>query len=169
MAATEVRQRTIWTNLRWSTGASTAVGYQRNARRLLFGLGITLSIDLEQSKHISTMTNNAPSFSFCVVTRRDAKRSLSKLLTFILFVFFMEYGATVWDPYQKYNSDKVERLQCRAARFVKSRYTRYSNVSDMLDELGWTPLPQSRQEARLILPYKINNTSALRRRPYRGI
>ena len=23
----------------------------------------------------------------------------------------MEYGATVWDPYQKYNSDKVERGQ----------------------------------------------------------
>ena len=25
----------------------------------------------------------------------------------------------------------------RAARFVKSRYTKYSSVSDMLDELGW--------------------------------
>ena len=31
----------------------------------------------------------------------------------------MEYGTTVWDPYQKYNSDKVERVQRRAARFVK--------------------------------------------------
>ena len=48
----------------------------------------------------------------------------------------MEYGATVWDPYQKYNSDKVERVQCQAARFVKSRYSRYSSVSDMLDVLG---------------------------------
>ena len=48
----------------------------------------------------------------------------------------MEYGATVWDPYQKYNSDKIERVQRRAARFVKSRYSRYSSVSDMLDVLG---------------------------------
>ena len=31
----------------------------------------------------------------------------------------MECGATVWDPYQKYNSDKVERVQHRAAMFVK--------------------------------------------------
>ena len=62
-----------------------------------------------------------------------------------------EYGATVWDPYQKYNSDKIERVQRRAARFVKSRYSRYSSVSDMLDELGWTPLSQRRQEARLIV------------------
>ena len=52
----------------------------------------------------------------------------------------MEYGATVWDPYPKYNSDKIERVQRRAAMFVKSRYSRYSSVSDMLDVLGWTPL-----------------------------
>ena len=59
----------------------------------------------------------------------------------------MEYGATVWDPYQKYNSDKIKRVQRLAARFVKSRYSRYSSVSDMLDVLGWTPLSQRRQEA----------------------
>ena len=66
----------------------------------------------------------------------------------------MEYGATVWDPYQKYNSDRVQR---RAAMFVKSRYSKYSSVSDMLDVLGWPPLSQWRQEARLILFYKIIN------------
>ena len=33
----------------------------------------------------------------------------------------MEYGATVWDPYQNYNSDKVEMVQRRAVRFVKGR------------------------------------------------
>ena len=56
-------------------------------------------------------------------------------------------GATVWDTYQKYNSEKVERVQHRAARFIKSRYSRYSSVSDMLDVLGWPPLSQRRQEA----------------------
>ena len=48
-------------------------------------------------------------------------------------------------------------MQRRAARYVKSRYSRYSSVSDMLDVLGWTPLSQRRQEARLILFYKIIN------------
>ena len=79
----------------------------------------------------------------------------------------MEYGATVWDPYLKYNSDKVERVQRRAARFVKSRYSRYSSVSDMLDVLGWTPLSQRRQEARLILFYKIIN--GLAQVPFEGV
>ena len=72
----------------------------------------------------------------------------------------MEYGANVWDPYQKYNSHKVERVLCLAARFVKSRYSRYSSVSDMQDVLGWTPPSQRRQEARLILFYKIINALA---------
>ena len=79
----------------------------------------------------------------------------------------MEYGAPVWDPYQKYNSDKVDRVQRRAARFVKSRYSRYSSVSDMLDVLGWTPLSRRRQEARLILFYKIIN--CLAQVPFEGI
>ena len=79
----------------------------------------------------------------------------------------MEYGTTVWDPYQKYNSDKVERVQRRAARLVKSWYSRYSNVSDILDVLEWTPLSQRRQEARLILFYKIIN--GLAQVPFEGV
>ena len=80
---------------------------------------------------------------------------------------FMEYGATVWDPYQKYKSDKVERVQCQAARFVKSRYSRYSGVYDMFNVLGWPPLSQRRQEARIFLYTILLKvcTSALRRCP----
>ena len=65
------------------------------------------------------------------------------------------------------NSDKIELVQRRAARFVKSRYSRYSSVSDMLDELGRTPLSQRRQEARLILFYKIINSLA--QVPFEGV
>ena len=75
---------------------------------------------------------------------------LKQTVYFTLIRSFMEYDATVWDPYQNYNSHKIER-------FVKSRYSRYSSVSDMLNVLGWPPLSQRRQEARLILFYKIIN------------
>ena len=53
------------------------------------------------------------------------------------------------------------------ARFVKSKYSRYSSVSDVLDVLGWTPLSQRRQEARLILFYKIIN--GLAQVPFEGV
>ena len=110
------------------------------------------------SKHIATMTNKANSkLSFLRRNLKCCPEKLKQTAYFSLIRSFMEYGATVWDPYQKYNSDKIERVQRRAARFVKIRYSRYSSVSDMLDVLGWTPLSQRRQEARLILFYKIIN------------
>ena len=83
------------------------------------------------------MTNKANSkFSFLRRSLKGCPEKLKQTACFSLIRSFMEYGATVWDPYQKYNSDKVERVQRRTARFVKSRYSRYSSVSDMLDVLG---------------------------------
>ena len=121
-------------------------------------LGVTLSNDLEWSKHIATMPNKANSkHSFLRRSLKGCPEKLKQTAYFSLIRSFMEYGATVWDPYQKYNSDKVERVQRRAARFVKSRYSSYSSVSDMLDVLGWPPLSQRRQEARIILFFLIIN------------
>ena len=111
------------------------------------------------------MTNKANSkLSFLRRNLTGCPEKLKQTAYFSLICSFMEYGATVWDPYQKYNSDKIERVQRRAARFVKSRYLRYSNVSDVL---WWTPLSQRRQEARLILFYKIIN--CLAQVPFEGV
>ena len=58
-------------------------------------------------------------------------------------------------------------MQHRAARFIKSRYSRYSSVSGMLDVLGWPPLSsQRRQEARLFLHKMINSLAQV---PFEGI
>ena len=115
------------------------------------------------------MTNQANSkLSFLRRNLKGCSEKLKQTAYFSLVCSFMEYGATVWDPmYQKYNSDKIERVQHRAARFIKSRYSSYSSVSDMLDVLGWTPLSQRRQEARLILFYKIIN--GLAQVPFEGV
>ena len=105
-------------------------------------LGVTLNNDLEWSKHIATMTNKANSkLSFLCRNLKGCPEKLRQTTYFSSIRSFMEYGATVWDPYQKYNSDKVERVQRQAARFVKSRYSRYSSVSDVL---GWMPFSQRR-------------------------
>ena len=94
---------------------------------------VTLSNDLEWSKHIATKTNKANSkLSFLRRNLKGCPEKLKQTAYFSLFRSSMEYGATVWDPYQKYNSDKVERVQRRAARFVKSWYSRYSSVSVVL-------------------------------------
>ena len=75
-------------------------------------LGVTLSNDLEWSKHIVTMTNKANSkLSFLRRNLKGCPEKLKQTAYFSLVHSFMEYGATVWDPYQKYNSDKIERVQ----------------------------------------------------------
>ena len=86
-------------------------------------LGVTLSNDLEWSKPIATMTNKANSkLSFLHRNLKGCSEKLKQTAYFRLIRSFKEHDATVWDPYQKYNSDKFERVQRRAARFVKSRY-----------------------------------------------
>ena len=88
--------------------------------------GVTLSNDLVWSKHIATKTNKANSkLSFLRRNLKGCPEKLKQTAYISLIRSSMECGATVWDPYQKYNSDKVERVQRRAARFVKSWYSRY--------------------------------------------
>ena len=65
-------------------------------------LGVTLSNDLKWSKHIATMTNKANSkLSFLRRNLKGCPEELKQTAYFYLIRSFMEYGAIVWDPYQK--------------------------------------------------------------------
>ena len=109
------------------------------------------------------MTNKANSkLSFLRRNLKGCPEKLKQTAYFSLIRSFMEYGATVLDPYQKYNSDKVEK---QGSSKVGIRDTLV--FSDMLDVLGWTPLSQRRQEARLILFYKMIN--GLAQVPFEGV
>ena len=69
-----------------------------------------------------------------------------------------EYAAAAWDPYLKKNKKDIERIQRRAARFVKSKYERSKGtVTRLLKELEWQTLEERRKNIRLTLMYKISN------------
>jgi len=56
---------------------------------------------------------------------------------------------------------QLERVQRRAARFVKKDYS-HTTVTGLLDELGWLPLFERRKHYRLTVFYKaFNNFSAI--------
>ena len=96
--------------------------------------------------------------------RRNLKgcpEKLRKTAYFSLVRSFLEYSATVWHPRQKYNSDKLEMVQRRAARFVKGRYGMFESITQMLEQLTWTQLSKRRENSRLILFYKIMNNLAV--------
>ena len=126
-------------------------------------LGVTMSSNLHWSKQISIITNKANAkLSFLRRNLKVCPENLKELAYFSLVRSFMEYSATVWDPYQKFNVDKIEMVQRRAARFVKGKYRRTESVTLLLDSLGWPSLARRRSDARLILFYKvINNLAAV--------
>ena len=78
-------------------------------------LEVTLSNNLDWSKHITTTTTKANArFSFIKRNLKDCPKTLKELAYFSLVRSFTDYCSTVWDPHQKYNHDKLEMVQRRA-------------------------------------------------------
>ena len=67
----------------------------------------------------------------------------------------MEYSAIIWDPHLRKDIELLERVQRRAARFVKMDYNPRSSVTRMIQDLGWLDLAHRRRDLRLALLYKV--------------
>ena len=69
----------------------------------------------------------------------------------------LEYSSIVWDPYLQKDTDKLEKVQRRAARFITGNYTSRDQgcVSQMLAELNLPPLQDRRKANRLTFFFKV--------------
>jgi len=105
--------------------------YQIHGQRLKHSdyakyLGVNISKDMRWNKHIDMITAKANSrlgfvkrnvnINSCVV-KEQAYKSLVRPI--------LEYSQTVWDPYSSSETQQLESVQRRAARFTMNRY-RYS-------------------------------------------
>ena len=61
----------------------------------------------------------------------------------------------VWDPYLRKDIDSIERIQWQAARWVTSQYSYTTSVTNLLNDLRWTPLADRRTNLKLCLLHKI--------------
>ena len=52
----------------------------------------------------------------------------------------MEYAATIWHPYKVGDTKALEKLDRRAARFVKNDYDYHSNVTEITTVMLQTSL-----------------------------
>ena len=71
-----------------------------------------------------------------------------------------KYSLMVWDSYYKQNSQTLEKIQRKGARFVTGDYSYQHIVTTMLDDLNWPPLKQRRKAKRLTTFYKTANGSS---------
>lgn len=121
-------------------------------------LGILISNDLKWSKHINNVYSKANStLGFIRRNLRNVPEACRKTAYIALIRSTMEYGATIWNPYLQGDIDKLERLQNRAARFIKKDYNNRSPgaVTSMKYDLKLEELKERRISLRLILMYKV--------------
>jgi len=69
----------------------------------------------------------------------------------------MEYASVIWDPYTKADSNKLEKIQRTAARWILSSYSCKTSVTSLLQQLQLEPLEERCKIQRLAFMYKILN------------
>ena len=107
--------------------------------------------------HISSTANRMLGFLWQNLYKcpQDLKEKASKTMISPK----VEYCASIWDPHHTKYIDKLESVQCRAARFVTNQLHRRSepvvSVTAMIQDLGWEPLSTRRLQSRLTWFYKV--------------
>ncbi len=121
-------------------------------------LGCTLNEKQDWGEHINNISSRASrNLSFIWSNVNIASTAIKEQAYMSLVRPSLEYTCTIWDPYEKGDTDRLEMIQRRGARYVKKRYHNRSSVTDMLNDLQWKSLEDRRKEARLIMFYKIVN------------
>ena len=119
-------------------------------------LGVNISTDTRWNKHIDTVIAKANSrLGFVKRNININSRAVKEQAYKSLVRPILEYSQTVWNPYTVTQTQQLESVQRRAARFTLSRYRRTSSVGAMLAELNWEPLASRRRAARLVFFYKV--------------
>ena len=76
----------------------------------------------------------------------------------VLFQSTLEYCSTVWDLYTHRNTDRLEQINTKIARFITNNYTRISGITTHNKHINIELLHICRQAHRLTLMYKITNS-----------
>ena len=70
----------------------------------------------------------------------------------------LEYASSVWDPHLVRDSQKLEKVQRSASRYVFNNYNRTpGTVTNLLESLQWDTLEKRREISRLAMIYRIEN------------
>jgi len=121
-------------------------------------LGCAITANLKWGEHISNICSKANNtISFLKRNINISNKTIKEKAYMSLVRPTLEYASSVWDLYQQNGIHRIDIVQRRAARYVTNRYHNTSSVSDMLEDLNWTPLQERRKQSRLVMIYKMKN------------
>jgi len=110
-------------------------------------LGITIQSDSKWSIHVHNISAKAN--RTLSILRRNHKIPNQSLREIAYFTFVrpqLEYAAAVWLPSLNKDITQLEKINCRAARFVCNNYHRTGSVTAMMEQLGWEKLEDRRNK-----------------------
>ncbi|MCG8035359.1 MAG: hypothetical protein JAZ03_24705 [Candidatus Thiodiazotropha taylori] len=121
-------------------------------------LGVLISEDMSWKPHVDATikkANNSLAFLRRNLSRcpQEVKAQCYKTLVRPI----TDYAASAWDPHTTTCIQQLEAVQRRAARFVNGDYHTKSSTSKMIQNLGWPSLQQRRQDAKLVMVYRITH------------
>ena len=102
-------------------------------------LEVTVSDDLEWTKHIDVITAKASSKLSFLRSNLKPAEGLSRKTKENRILLHSKVLPRI--QHQKYNNDKLEMVQRRAAHFMEIRYRMYEteSVKQILEQLTWIP------------------------------
>ena len=120
-------------------------------------LGVTLSNDQSWSRHIDAVVCKASQKLGFIRRNLRGSPTRSKVTAYFAIVRAgMEYASPIWDPYLRKDIDALEKIQRKAARWVKSQYSHTVSVTNLMNDLKWAPLADRRRNNKLCLLHKIH-------------
>ncbi|KAJ4452158.1 hypothetical protein ANN_03676 [Periplaneta americana] len=115
-------------------------------------LGIYLSNKLGWEEQIINSTKKASkALHFSMRILKKSNRRSNELAYKTLVRPIMEYGAVGWDPYRRNQIDSIEKVQRRAAKYVK---VGKRHGEEIVKDLGWEFLESRRRKTRLTALFK---------------
>ena len=84
-------------------------------------------------------------------SNRKSNRKSKELAYKTLVRPIMEYGAVGWDPYRQNQIDSIEKVQRKAAKYVKMGK---GHGEEIVKDLGWELLKSRRRKTRLTALFK---------------
>ena len=80
----------------------------------------------------------------------------------------LEYASAAWDPYLVGDCKQLEKVQRRAAHFVKRDYKSTTSVSSLISLFGWQTLSDRRRNSHLSLMYtSLHGLAGISTSPFR--
>ena len=119
-------------------------------------LGIIIQSDLKWHLHIQSITSKAN--QMLGLLKRNLRTSsihLRERAYLSLVRPKLEYATTVWNPHLTTDKIALEKVQRRAAQYVKGIYSYHASVTQMVNELKWESLESRREQLSLTMLYNI--------------